>query len=70
MKVGYFKAKDLKKFLEDIDDETEIFIENSSNPVGNISELAEAREDVYGFFGSKIPCIILNSAQNVDFDDE
>lgn len=70
MKVGYFKAKDLKEFLKSIDDDVEIFIENSINPVGNISEMAEAKEDKYGFFGSLIPCVILKSAQNVTFDEE
>ena len=69
MKVGYFKAKDLKEFLKDIDDDREIFIRNSVNICGNISEMAEAKEDTYGFFGESVPCIIFDTAQNVEFDD-
>ena len=66
---GYFTAKDLREFLQDIEDDTEIYIANSFNPVGNISELAEARKDTYGFFGKDIPCVILDSAMNVELDD-
>lgn len=65
MKKAYFTAKDLKEFLKDVDDDTEVYIANSFNPVGNICELAEARKDTYGFFGNDIPCIILESAMNV-----
>lgn len=69
MKKGYFKVKDLKEFLKDKDDDLEIFIKNSFNPVGNISEMAEVTEGTYGFFGESIPCIIFDTAQNVEFDE-
>lgn len=70
MKKGYFKVKDLKEFLMDLDDDLEIFVNNSLNPLGNISELAAARSDSYGFFGESLPCVILDTAQNVQFDEE
>jgi len=70
MKKGYFKVKDLKEFLKDLDDDLDIFVNNSFNPLGNISELAEARRDTYGFFGNSLPCVILDTSQNVEFDEE
>ena len=69
MKKAYFKVKDLKEFLKDIPDDTDVFVSNSINICGNISELAEAREDTYGSFGAIVPCVILDTAQNVEFDD-
>ena len=38
MKKAYFKAKDLKEFLKDKDDDMDIFIANSVNICGNISK--------------------------------
>lgn len=70
MKKAYFKVKDLKEFLKDLDDELEIYIKNSVNVCGNISELAEAKTNTYGSFGESIPCVILDTAQNVVFDEE
>lgn len=69
MKLFGMKVKDLRKALDRKDDDMEIFIENSINPIGNISELCEARDDTYGFFGKDIPCIILGSAANTEFED-
>lgn len=69
MKKAYFKVKDLKEFLKDMNDDTEVFVSNSVNLCGNISELAEARVDTYGSFGEILPCVILDTAQNVEFDE-
>ena len=70
MKKAYFKARDLKEFLKDKNDDMDIFIANSVNICGNISELSEARIDNYSSFGVVEPCIILDSAQNVTFDED
>ena len=48
------KAKRLKELLETIDDNTEIFIRNTVNICGNISELEQVEESSYGFFGKSI----------------
>lgn len=69
MKKFGMKVKDLLEALHNIDGNTEIFIENSLNPVGNISELCEARTDTYASFGASVPCIILGSAVNTEFDN-
>ena len=55
------KAKRFKEILENIDDDMEIFIRNSVNPLGNISSLDQAESSSYGFFGESIPCLILNT---------
>lgn len=52
-----------------MNDDTEVFVSNSVNLCGNISELAEARVDTYGSFGEILPCVILDTAQNVEFDE-
>lgn len=70
MKKFGMRVKDLKETLKNIDDDTEVFIANSFNICGNISELCEVRKDNYGFFGSSVPCVILDSAQNVSFDED
>ena len=61
------RVKRLKELLNKVDDNQEIFIANSMNICGNISELDQIEETTYGSFGSDIPCIILNSenAKNV-----
>lgn len=68
MKKYGINAKELKNALNNIDDETEIFIANSFNLCGNISELCEIKEDTYGSMGAVLPCVILGSAQNTEFD--
>ena len=61
------KVKRLKELLNKVDDNQEVFIANSMNICGNISELDQIEETTYGFFGSDVPCIILTSenAKNV-----
>lgn len=55
------KVKRLKEILNNLDDDLEIFIRNSNNLCGNISELEQVEKSYYGFFGSDIPCLILNT---------
>lgn len=65
-------VKRLKELLAQIDDETEIFIRNSVNPVGNIDELRQIEKSTYGFFGESVPCVILNtsSSKALEFDED
>lgn len=55
------KVKRLKEILNNLDDDLEIFIRNSNNLCGNISELEQVEKNYYGFFGKDIPCLILNT---------
>lgn len=68
------KAKRLKEILENIDDEVEIFIRNSVNPLGNINSLDQVEFSNYGFFGKSVSCLILNTDVSkeieVNEDDE
>ena len=54
-------VKRLKELLENLPDELEVFIRNSVNICGNIGELEQVEKSFYGFFGDKIPCVILNT---------
>ena len=53
------KIIDLKKQIEDLQDDMEVFIRCHVNPCGNIIEAGEAKKDTYGFFGESIPCVII-----------
>jgi len=66
------KAKRLKEILNTCDDDLEIFIRNSFNICGNIQELDQVEKSTYGFFGSSIPCIILNtdSSKKIETDED
>lgn len=55
------KVKRLKEILNNLDDDLEIFIRNSNNLCGNISELEQVEKSYYGFFGKSISCLILNT---------
>ena len=55
------EVKRLKEILNELDDNLEIFIRNSVNICGNISELEQVEKSEYGFFGKNIDCIILNT---------
>lgn len=55
------KVKRLKEILNNLDDDLEIFIRNSNNLCGNISELKQVEKSYYVFFGKSIPCLILNT---------
>ena len=64
------RVKKLKEILKDLDDDHEIFIRNSLNIWGNISELDQVEKSTYGFFGSMLPCLILNSSVNVELNQD
>ncbi len=66
------KAKRLKKLIKTVDDDTEIFIRNTVNVCGNISDLDQVEKSSYGFFGKSIPCIILNTsnAKKIELNDD
>lgn len=66
------KVKELKAYLALFDENTEVMIRNSWNPCGNIQDLDQVEASHYGFFGSEIPCVILNSsnAKEIETDDE
>lgn len=68
--VGYFKVGDLKKMLENVEDDTEVFIQNIVNPCGNISELGKVEKSTYGFFGKDNPCVILKSVLLIEDEME
>ena len=55
------KIKRLKEILANLDDDLEIFVRNSVNPLGNIQELDQIEASCYGSFGQIIPCLILNT---------
>ena len=62
------KAGRLKEILANVDDNMEIFIRNSLNPVGNIQELEQIEASSYAFFGSSIPCLILNTYSSKELE--
>ena len=53
------KVKELKKQLENISDEIEVFVRCCFNPCGNIIEAESANKDTYGSFGENVDCIII-----------
>ena len=55
------KVKRLKEILKDMPDDLEVFIRNSRNICGNIGELENVEKTTYGFFGTAIPCLVLNT---------
>lgn len=54
-------VKRLKELLKDLPDDLEVHIRNSHNICGNIADLEQVEKSYYGFFGTPIPCIILNT---------
>lgn len=52
-------VKEFREQLKDKDDDMEVFIRCTTNPCGNIVDAEEVSETTYGFFGSSIPCIII-----------
>lgn len=62
------KIKELKKWLNQFNGETEIFIKNSYNALGNISELNQIEKTTYGTWGEDVSCIILNSGHSLNTD--
>jgi hypothetical protein len=54
-----YSVKDLKDQIKDLPDDMEVFIRCHVNPVGNMSHVGEAAKSTYGFFGTSIPCLII-----------
>ena len=67
---SYLTVGELKKIIADISDETEVKIRTCNNPHGNIVEAGTADISSYGFFGSDIPCIVIEPAYNGHIIDE
>ena len=63
------KVRKLKEIINNLDDNLDIFIRNSVNICGGVSELEQVEKATYGFFGDSIPCLILNTC-HVDIDLE
>lgn len=55
------KVKRLLQILNGLPEDLEIFIRNSVNICGNIGELEQVEKSTYGFFGTSIDCVILNT---------
>lgn len=62
------KVKRLKELLNNLDDDLDIFIRNSHNICGTIGELEQVEKSFYGFFGSDIPCVILNTQYSKEME--
>ena len=57
--MAYLNVGELKKMLKGVPNDTEVFIRCTFNPVGNIVEAGNAAKSEYSFFGTSIPCIII-----------
>lgn len=53
---------ELRQMLEGIADDVEVKIRTCHNLCGNIVEAGNAELSSYGFFGSSIPCIVIEPA--------
>lgn len=62
VEIPFLKVGALKEMLKDVPDDTEVFIRCCVNPCGNIVEAGIAAKSDYGFFGTAIPCIIIEPA--------
>lgn len=58
----YLKVGELRKQLEGVDDDDQVFIRCCHNICGNIVEAGIADKSTYGFFGDDVPCIIIEPA--------
>lgn len=54
---------DLRKAIEGLPDDWEIFCQAGSNDLGHIWSPHALDRSTYGFFGSQIPCLIINHSQ-------
>lgn len=52
-------VQELKRQIKNIPDDIEVYIRCYQNPCGNIIEAGEAKKSTYGFFGTKIDCVII-----------
>lgn len=64
------KVVGLKKIIFSLDDDTEVMIRNTVNPCGNIQELVQVELSVSSFFGVEYPCIILNTTNSKDVEED
>lgn len=62
-------VKRLKEILSSLDDDIEVFIRNSVNPVGNIEGLDQVEMSTCGFFGESLPCVILNTSSSKEVEE-
>lgn len=62
-------VKRLKEILSGLDDDTEVFVRNSANPVGNIQGLDQVEMSTYGFFGKSLPCVIFNTGSSKEIEE-
>lgn len=53
---------ELRMLIEGVSDDTEVKIATCHNPCGNIVEAGTVVVSSYGFFGSSIPCIVIEPA--------
>lgn len=54
--------------IDNINDDTEIFIRNSYNPCGNIQGLEQVELSTYQTFGITENCIILNTSNSKELE--
>lgn len=64
------KVKRLKELLSNLDEDMDIFIRNSVNPLGNIQDLEQVELSSYGFFGTDIDCLILNTCSSKEIEQD
>lgn len=60
--IPYMTVGALKKMIESVPDDTEVYLRCCHNPTGNIVEAGIAEQTTKGFFGTDIPCIIIEPA--------
>lgn len=54
---------DLRKAIEGLPDDLEIYCQADNNDLGNIWGPHALDRAIYGFFGSQIPCLIINHSR-------
>jgi len=56
---------DLRKAIEGLPDDLEIYCQAGNNDLGNIWGPHALDKATYGFFGSRIPCLLINHSRSV-----
>ena len=54
------QVKELKKIIENLDDDMEVFMMCRGNPCGNCWEVGSAKLSTYGFMGTSITCLMVD----------
>lgn len=57
--MPYLTVGNLRKMIEGLPEDMEVFIRACSNPCGNILHAGIVSKDTRGFFGISIDCIII-----------